>query len=128
MGGPFWAKKDDAAWSIPKGLLDDGEQPLAAALREFEEELGIPAPDAAYEQLGEFRYSSGKIVTVFAAEADPPLDGFDPGTFQLELRGGLVAFPEIDRVQWFGMPEARVKLVKGQRGVLEALASRGAIS
>lgn len=124
MGGPFWARKDAGAWSIPKGLVEGDEAPLQTALREFEEELGIAAPAVDYSLLGEFRYSSGKRITVFDAEADLDLSGFEPGTFELALRGGLVAFPEVDRVEWVDLADAREKLVKSQRQLLEALSSR----
>ena len=124
MGGPFWARKDAAAWSIPKGEYSADEDALAAAIREFTEEIGAPPPAAAYFPLGSFRQASGKIVTVFAAEAD-----FQPGrivsnTFPLEWpRGSGVVrnFPEIDDAAWFSEPEARTKLVRGQLPVLDAL-------
>jgi len=124
MGGPFWARKDAAAWSIPKGEYSADEDALAAAIREFAEEIGTPPPAAAYFPLGSFRQASGKIVTVFAAEAD-----FQPGrivsnTFPLEWpRGSGVVrnFPEIDDAAWFSEPEARTKLVRGQLPVLDAL-------
>ena len=124
MGGPFWARKQAGAWSIPKGLIGRGEDPLEAALREFREELGIPAPSAEYRPLGDFRYSSGKLLTVFAAESDLDLAAFQPGTFELELRGRLVTFPELDEVRWLPVDEARELLVKGQRPALDALGTR----
>lgn len=127
MGGPFWARKDAAAWSIPKGLYDDTEVPLDAARREFAEELGMPAPDAAYELLGEFRQPSGKLLTVFAAEADLVLGTIVSNTFSLEWppRSGRVQdFPEIDDAAWLDVPTAREKLVKGQRPILDALVER----
>ena len=108
MGGPFWARKDERAWSIPKGELEPGENALPAAKREFAEELGIPAPDVHYRELGTFRYSSGKTVTVFAAEAPGfELDGFAPGTFELEWpprSWRLQRFAEVDRVEWYPWP------------------------
>jgi predicted NUDIX family NTP pyrophosphohydrolase len=125
MGGPFWARKDEHAWSIPKGELDGDEEPRAAALREFAEELGLPAPDVDYADLGTVRYASGKLLHVFAGEApDFSLDGFRPGTFALEWppRSGRTAeFPELDEVRWAEVPEARSLLVKGQLGALVAL-------
>ena len=128
MGGPFWTGKDDAAWSIPKGLYDDDEQPLAAALREFTEELGVAPPfeAAALQPLGELRQPSGKRLTVWAAEGD--LDPADvvPGTFTMEWppRSGATAeFPEIDRAAWWSIDDAWVKLVKGQRPFLDRLVS-----
>lgn len=125
MGGPFWARKQEHAWSIPKGELDPGEEPRTAALREFAEELGLPAPDVDYADLGTVRYASGKLLHVFAGEApDFALDGFHPGTFELEWpprSGRTTAFPEVDEVRWAALPEARTLLVKGQLGALDAL-------
>jgi predicted NUDIX family NTP pyrophosphohydrolase len=124
MGGPFWARKDAAAWSIPKGEYGPGEDPFVAARREFAEEIGVPAPDADYVDLGEFRQSSGKIVTVFAAEADLAVDRVVSNTFTVEWppRSGIRReFPEIDAARWVGLAEARVKLVRGQLPVLDAL-------
>ena len=123
MGGPFWARKDDGAWSVPKGLIEDGEDPLAAARREFLEELGLPAPDGEPLPLGEVK-QSGKTVTLWAIEGD--LDPADvvPGTFELEWpprSGRTREFPEVDRVAWFAVDDARVKLVKGQRAFLDRL-------
>lgn len=123
MGGPFWARKDDGAWSAPKGLVEDGEEPQAAARREFEEELGLPVPAGELLPLGDVR-QSGKTVTLWALEGD--LDPADvvPGTFELEWppkSGRTSEFPEVDRVGWFGLDDARVKLVKGQRAFLDRL-------
>ncbi len=123
MGGPFWRGKDAAAWTIPKGTYTD-EAPLEAALREFAEEIGTPAPDVAYRALGRFRYTSGKVVTVFAGEAE-----FDPGrvrsnTFELEWpprSGRMQAVPELDDARWFAIDDARERLVRGQRPALDAL-------
>ena len=127
MGGPFWSRKDAAAWSIPKGEYDDGENPLVAALREFEEEIGSAAPVVDYESLGEFRQSSGKIVTAFAAETDFAVDIVVSNTFPLEWppkSGRIQNFPEIDDARWTTLAEARVKLVKGQLQILDALEQR----
>lgn len=124
MGGPFWARKDEGAWTLPKGLLEpDDTDELAAARREFAEEMGSPAPEAAYRLLGEFRASS-KTIVVFTAEAD-----FDPvevrsNTFDLEWpprSGRIQAFPEVDAAGWYPVEEARAKLAKGQRPVVDAL-------
>ena len=117
MGGPFWAKKDDGGWSIPKGEYQAGEDPLAAARREFEEEIGSAPPDGPALELGELRQSSGKRIVAWAVEGD-----LDPGTvrsntFVMEWppRSGREAeFPEIDRAEWFDLQTARRKLVKGQ--------------
>ena len=122
-GGPFWAKKDDGAWSIPKGLCGAGEDPEAAARREFAEETGYTAPGALLP-LGNFQQSSAKQVQTFAVEGD-----FDPArlqsnTFELEWpprSGRRQAFPEVDRAQWFDPEAARRKLIKGQVQILGAL-------
>jgi predicted NUDIX family NTP pyrophosphohydrolase len=125
MGGPFWARKDEHAWSIPKGEIEAGEDAMTAARREFAEEIGVAAPDAAYRELGVYRYASGKTVTVFAAEApDFELAELVPGTFELEWpprSGRLQRFPEVDRAEWVPVAEARRKLVAGQVPALDAL-------
>ncbi|MHC6591362.1 NUDIX domain-containing protein [Arthrobacter sp. C152] len=126
MGGPFWARKDAHAWSIPKGEYAEGEDPLAAALREFAEEMGTPAPEAGYRLLGRFRQPSGKLIMVFAAEADFQPDTISSNTFPLEWpkgSGRIQDFPEIDDARWFPEQEARLKLVKGQLPILDALAA-----
>jgi len=125
MGGPFWARKDTAAWSVPKGEYDGDETPEAAARREFTEELGLPAPDGPLIALGEVRQSGGKTVTVWAVEGDLSPDDVVPGTFTLEWppRSGTTReFPELDRVAWLDLDTAREKLVKGQRAFLDRLA------
>ena len=128
MGGPFWARKDARAWSIPKGELDAGEPELDAARREFAEELGVPVPDVPLSALGTFRYSSGKPVTVFAGEAPAfEVADFTPGTFEVEWpprSGRLQSFPEVDAVRWVGLADAREKLVAGQVSMLDALEAR----
>ena len=124
MGGPFWARKDAHAWSIPKGEYSEGEDPLTAALREFAEEMGTPAPEADYRMLGEFRQPSRKIITAFAAEAQFEPDTIVSNTFPLEWpkgSGRIQDFPEIDDARWFAEREARLKLVKGQLPILDAL-------
>ncbi|UAJ77771.1 NUDIX domain-containing protein [Leifsonia sp. ZF2019] len=125
MGGPFWARKNEGAWSLPKGIVEDADRDeLAAALREFAEEMGVPAPDAAYVALGEFR-ASGKVFVVWAAETpDFELAEVRSNTFELEWpprSGRTQAFPEIDAAGWFALDEAVTKLAKGQRPILEAL-------
>jgi predicted NUDIX family NTP pyrophosphohydrolase len=125
MGGPFWARKDAQSWSVIKGLLEPGEEPLEAALREFGEETGSPlATPGLLELLGAFRQPSGKLVTVFVAEIDS-LPPFAAGsTFDLEWpprSGRLQSFPEIDAARWLTLPEAGTKLVRGQLPVLQAL-------
>lgn len=126
MGGPFWARRDDAAWSIPKGEFDpEIETARDAAVREFREELGVDPPVGEYVELGTWTYASGKRITVFAADgAGFAASGFVYGTFELEWpphSGRVQAFPEVDRAEWTGLDLARTRLVKGQRPVLEAL-------
>ncbi|SFW68555.1 NUDIX domain-containing protein [Amycolatopsis australiensis] len=124
MGGPFWAKKDAAAWSLPKGELDPDEPPEKAARREFEEELGLPAPEGEYVPLGEVKQSGGKAVTAWAVEADLDPASVVPGTFTMEWpprSGRQQEFPEVDRVAWFSLDVAREKLVKGQLPFLDRL-------
>jgi predicted NUDIX family NTP pyrophosphohydrolase len=122
-GGPFWAKKDAGAWSIPKGEYTD-EEPLAAARREFTEEMGSPPPDGDAAPLGTVKQSGGKSVTTFAVEGDFDLGGFRSNTFELEWprgSGKLQEFPEVDRAAWVSVAVAREKLVKGQVPVMDAL-------
>src|SRR4051812_38570712 len=125
MGGPFWARKQEHAWSIPKGEAEPGESDLDVALREFAEELGAPAPDLPYLELGTFRYSSGKTVTVFTAEApDFELTELRSNEFELEWpprSGRMQLFPELDAVRWVAESEARSLLVAGQLPAMEAL-------
>jgi len=124
MGGPLWAKKDAAAWSIPKGEYGDDETPLAAAKREFVEELGLPVPDGEVVPLGEVRQSGGKTVTAFALEADLDPATIVPGTFTMEWpprSGRQQDFPEIDRVAWLDLATAADKLVTAQREFLDRL-------
>jgi predicted NUDIX family NTP pyrophosphohydrolase len=124
MGGPFWAKKDDGGWSIPKGEYDDGEDPFTVALREFEEELGTPVQAEAFIDLGEIRQPGGKRVTVWAAEGDFDASTARSNTFPLEWpprSGRFQEFPEIDRAAWFPVAEARTKLLKGQLPLLDRL-------
>lgn len=125
MGGPFWARKDEGAWSIPKGEHEEGEEPLAVALREFEEELGAPPPGGPTIALGEFRQSGGKRVTVFAREGDLDASAVRSNEFEMEWprgSGRMRRFPEIDRAEWMAPDLARAKPVKGQVPVLDALA------
>jgi predicted NUDIX family NTP pyrophosphohydrolase len=126
MGGPFWARKDAAAWSIPKGEFLADEDALLAARREFVEEIGVPAPDLDYVKLGEFRQSSGKIVIAFAAESDFTVGDVHSNTFPVEWpprSGRIQEFPEIDRAEWMPLADAEWRLVKGQVPLLEALGS-----
>lgn len=127
MGGPFWARKDEGAWSIPKGEFEEDEEPLTTALREFAEELGRPAPEGPTVELGEFRQSNGKRVTVFAREADVDASNVRSHLFEMEWpprSGRRQSFPEIDRAEWMALDRARTRLVKGQVPALDALAER----
>lgn len=124
MGGPFWARRDDGAWSIPKGEHGPDEDPEAAARREFVEELGVPVPDGDLLDLGVVQQAGGKVVTVWAlrGEIDPADVTF--GTFEMEWprgSGRRQAFPELDRVAWFDLASARTKVVVGQRTFLARL-------
>ena len=126
MGGPYWAKKDEGAWSIPKGELADGEDVLDAAKREFREELGVDPPEVDYAELGTFAYSSGKRVTVFVGDgAAFDEGGFVFGEFEMEWpprSGKTASFPEVDRAEWVPLARASELIVKGQRPALERLA------
>jgi predicted NUDIX family NTP pyrophosphohydrolase len=123
-GGPLWAKRDAGAWSIPKGEYLDGEDPLAAARREFEEELGSgpPAGDAA--DLGEIQQKSGKRVHGWAVAGDMDATQVKSNTFQFEWpprSGKLIEIPEVDRAEWFGLDAAREKINEGQVPLLDRL-------
>lgn len=126
-GGPFWAKKDAGAWSIPKGEHGEDEEPLAAARREFAEELGVapPSPEQSPAQsLGEVRQKGGKVVAAWAVAGDLDPARIVSNTFELEWpprSGRRQAFPEVDRAAWFGLEEARVKLLAAQTPLLDAL-------
>lgn len=123
-GGPFWARKDEGAWSIPKGEYVEGEDPWAAAQREFTEEIGKLPPKGERIDFAPVRQPGGKVVTAFAVCGDLDLDGVVSNTFTLEWprgSGTFREFPEIDRVGWFDLAEARVKLLKGQRPLLDQL-------
>jgi predicted NUDIX family NTP pyrophosphohydrolase len=124
MGGPFWARKDARAWSIPKGEYLSDEDPLVAAQREFAEEIGTPAPWADYIELGSFRQPSGKVITVFTAGSDFAPERIASNTFSLEWpkgSGTVRSYPEIDDAAWTREAEARTKLVRGQLPILDAL-------
>jgi predicted NUDIX family NTP pyrophosphohydrolase len=125
-GGPYWAKKDLGAWSIPKGEHEDGEDARAAALREFEEELGSPAVEGELVDLGEVRQKSGKVVTAWALEGDIDADGIRSNTFEMEWpprSGKTREFPEVDRAAWFGLDEARERILPAQAPLLDRLAA-----
>jgi predicted NUDIX family NTP pyrophosphohydrolase len=124
-GGPFWAKKDAGAWSIPKGEYDEGEDPRACAAREFEEELGTPLPSGAeLAELGTVKLRSGKQIVAFAVAGDLDADAIRSNTFTLEWpprSGTMREFPEVDRAGWFGLDEAREKLNPAQAELLDRL-------
>jgi predicted NUDIX family NTP pyrophosphohydrolase len=122
-GGPFWAKKDDGAWSIPKGLLEDGEDELAAARREFAEETGCTVAGDAIA-LGDYKQPGGKVVVAFAVEGDCDPAGLRSNTFTVEWpprSGRMREFPEVDRAGWFSPADALRKLLTGQRPIVAAL-------
>jgi predicted NUDIX family NTP pyrophosphohydrolase len=127
MGGPFWARREEGAWSIVKGEHDEHEQPLAAARREFAEETGAPAPQGPAIELGEIRQAGGKRVRAWAVEGDLDEAGIVSNTFEMQWppRSGRTAeFPEIDRVQWCDPATARRLLVKAQSVLVERLEQR----
>lgn len=123
-GGPFWARKDDGAWSIPKGEYEPDDDPWAAAQREFAEELGCPVPAGARTDFDPVKQPSGKVLTVFAVAADLDVGEARSNTFTLEWprgSGRLQEFPELDRVGWLPVAQARRKLLKGQVVFLDRL-------
>ena len=127
-GGPFWARKDDGAWSIPKGEVEEGEDALDVALREFEEELGSAAPVArdALVDVGTIRQKAGKVVAAWAGEGDFDPSGLRSNTFSIEWpprSGQEKEFPEVDRAAWFGLAEARVKVLEAQAELIDRLAA-----
>ncbi|MCU1422365.1 MAG: hypothetical protein JWN36_2016 [Microbacteriaceae bacterium] len=124
MGGPFWARKDAAGWSIPKGEPLPGEADLAAAIREFTEEIGAPPPAEEFVLVGEFVQSSRKTIAIFAAETTAEVTFEGSNEFELEWpprSGRIQSFPEIDRAEWVSAERARTLLVAGQVPVLDAL-------
>lgn len=125
MGGPFWARKDAGAWSLPKGEYQPDEAPQDAARREFQEELGLPVPAGELAELGTIR-QSGKVVTAWALRGDLDPSQVVPGTFELEWPRGsgvLREFPEVDRAAWFPLDAARERIVKAQAEFLDRLAN-----
>jgi predicted NUDIX family NTP pyrophosphohydrolase len=123
-GGPFWARKDLGAWSIPKGELDGDEDPRACALREFAEETGTRLPDEALAELGSVKQRSGKVVVAFAVAGDLDPATLVSNTFELEWpprSGRIQAFPEIDRAEWFSLDAAREKLNPAQAAFVDRL-------
>ena len=125
-GGPFWARKDAGAWSIPKGELDGDEDPRAAAVREFAEETGTELAADRLTDIGDVRQASGKVVHAFTAFGDLDPATVRSNTFELEWpprSGRTAAFPEIDRAQWFGLDAARAKLNPAQVELIDRLVS-----
>jgi predicted NUDIX family NTP pyrophosphohydrolase len=125
MGGPYFAGKDAGAWTVPKGEYGPGETAWDAARREFREELGLPPPDGEAVPLGEVRQAGGKTVTVWAVRADLDPASAVPGTFTMEWpprSGRIREFPELDRVAWFGLGQAREVIVRAQAAFLDRLA------
>jgi predicted NUDIX family NTP pyrophosphohydrolase len=126
MGGPFFARRDAGAWTVPKGEFEpDAESAWDAARREFQEELGLPPPDGEAVPLGEVRQTNGKVVTAWAVEADLDPASVVPGVFSMEWppkSGRTQEFPELDRVEWFGLDRARSVIVKAQAAFLDRLA------
>ena len=123
-GGPFWARKDEGAWSVPKGLVDADEEELACARREFREETGFDAPSGAELDLGTFRQPSGKQVHVWAIEGDYDPAQLSSNLFEMEWppkSGRRARFPEVDRGGWFDRTQALAKITTGQRPILERL-------
>lgn len=126
MGGPFWARRDAGAWTVPKGEYEPDEEPEAAARREFQEELGLPVPDGEPVDLGSVRQSGGKVVTVWAVEGDLDPASVVFGTFRMEWpkgSGRIQEFPELDRIAWLDLDRARTLIVGGQREFLDRLAN-----
>ena len=127
-GGPYWARKDAGAWSIPKGEVEEGEEPRTAALREFAEETGTRLPDGALEPLGSVKLKSGKLVHAFAVAGDLDPEAIVSSTFELEWpprSGRTRTFPEVDRAGWFALDEAREKLNPAQAAFVDRLAGAG---
>lgn len=125
MGGPFFARRDAGAWTVPKGEYEPDETAWDAARREFREELGLPAPDGEAVPLGEVRQAGGKVVTAWAIEADLDPATVVPGTFEMEWpprSGRRQEFPELDRVEWFGLDRARAVVVTAQVAFVDRLA------
>ena len=123
-GGPFWARKDEGAWSIPKGEYAEDEDPWTAAQREFREEIGFDVPAGPRIELAPVKQPGGKIVTAFAVRGDLDVTHSTSNTFELEWprgSGKIREFPEIDRVAWLSVSEARLKLLTGQRPLLDQL-------
>ena len=127
MGGPLWARRDQGAWTVPKGEPELDEDLVSAARREFAEELGLPVPEGPLIDLGEVRQSGGKVVTAWAVEGDLSPADVRPGTFTMEWprgSGRVAEFPEVDRVAWFTPDRAVERLVTAQRDFVSRLLAR----
>ena len=125
MGGPFWARKDAGAWTIPKGEYEPDEDPLSAARREFEEETGVSLPASDFLDLGEVHQSGGKMVRAWAVEGDLDPSTLKSNTFEMEWppkSGQMVTVPELDRFEWFDLDAASLKIIVAQREFLDRLA------
>lgn len=123
-GGPFWQKRDDGVWSIPKGEIVENETGIEVARREFQEELGIPAPDGALISLGAVRQAGGKVVHAWALPGDLDVTRTTSNTFELEWpphSGRIQRFPEVDRAAWFDLETARRKLIPAQAAFIDRL-------
>ena len=123
-GGPFWAKKDDGAWQIPKGGYEEGEQPFEAALRELEEEIGLSLEDPELIDLGDLKQKGGKLVQVWATEQDFDIRTLRSQTFPQEWpprSGRMAEFPEVDRAAWFSIQTAKRKILSSQSPFLDRL-------
>lgn len=123
----MWAKRDEGAWSIPKGEYEPAEDPLAAAKREFAEELGTPAPDGATIDLGEIKQKSGKVVSAWAVAGDLDVSEITSNTVEVQWpprSGKMLEIPEVDRAEWFGIEQAREKINAAQAELLDRLTER----
>ena len=126
MGSPWWAKKDIGAWSLPKGEVEEGEEPLQTAKREFTEELGLQVPEGEFIELGAIEQNNNKVVSGWAIEDEPDINDFKPNMIKIEWppkSGKQQEFAEIDRVAWMSLIDAAQKSVKGQAELYERLAN-----
>ena len=123
-GGPFWKRKDEGAWSIPKGEIEPGETAIEVARREFAEELGQPAPEGTSTSLGSVQQSGGKVVHAWAIPADVDVEHVTSSTFEMEWpprSGRMSSFPEVDRAEWFNLETARRKINPAQQAFIDRL-------